>query len=157
MLFTCAALGWLAVILAAPWALAHGVTVLPAVVYEAGGLICHQRPDRSFHLSGVQLPVCGRCFGLYASGATGALLALVAARSSRREGSATFTRVLLATAAFPTAATIAAEWSGAVAITNVARAVAALPLGAVAGWIFVRGLRSEAAAAEPVRQIGYHA
>jgi hypothetical protein len=35
------------------------------VVYSAAGLVCHQRPDRSFFTHGVQWPVCGRCAGLY--------------------------------------------------------------------------------------------
>ena len=33
--------------------LPHGYTVLRQS-YEAAGLICHQRPERSFHLAGIQ-------------------------------------------------------------------------------------------------------
>jgi len=36
-----------------------------AVVYLAGGRICHQRPERSFATRDVQWPVCARCSGLY--------------------------------------------------------------------------------------------
>ena len=39
-----------------PWA---------TVVYLAGGRICHQLPERSFHTHGVAWPVCARCSGLY--------------------------------------------------------------------------------------------
>jgi hypothetical protein len=46
-------------------------------------------------------------------------------------------------AALPTAITLAIEWSGAANPGNVLRAIAALPLGAVAGWLFVRMLRVE--------------
>ena len=37
--------------------------------------------------------------------------------------------------------TFGLEIAGVMAISNVARAIAALPLGAVAGWLFVRMLR----------------
>jgi len=36
-------------------------------VYAAGGVVCHQLPDRSFLLWGHQLPVCARCTGIYAA------------------------------------------------------------------------------------------
>ena len=39
--------------------------------------------------------------------------------------------------------TFAVEWIGAANPGNVLRAAAALPLGAVAGWLFVRLLRVE--------------
>ncbi len=29
------------------------------------GLLCHQRPDRSFFIRGRQFPVCARCTGVY--------------------------------------------------------------------------------------------
>jgi hypothetical protein len=41
-------------------------TSASATVYVAGSLVCHQRPERSFHYHGAQLPVCSRCVGLYA-------------------------------------------------------------------------------------------
>ena len=44
-----------------------------AVMYAAGSFICHQIPERSFHLDGIQLPVCARCFGLYGGGALGSM------------------------------------------------------------------------------------
>src|SRR5438093_145990 len=39
------------------------------VVYRAGSVLCHQRPERSFHLFSMQMPVCARCTGIYAGGA----------------------------------------------------------------------------------------
>ncbi|WP_116591258.1 DUF2085 domain-containing protein [Methanobrevibacter thaueri] len=30
-------------------------------------LICHRRPERSFHIKGHQFPVCARCTGFYIS------------------------------------------------------------------------------------------
>jgi hypothetical protein len=136
---------------AAPVLLAHGFIVLPAIVYEAAGLICHQKPERSFHLLGIQLPVCARCFGLYASGAAGACLALVAGASARRLSSIGGP-IAFAVAALPTAGTVALEWVGLIHPSGLARALAAIPLGALAGWVFVRAL------SEPrtLPQLRYH-
>ncbi|MEM1094137.1 MAG: DUF2085 domain-containing protein [Bacteroidota bacterium] len=51
-----------------------GAVVLPALVspearvmlMSAFEAVCHQIPERSPHLAGVQLGVCHRCFGIYA-------------------------------------------------------------------------------------------
>ena len=53
-----------------------------AGTYLIGGVVCHQRPERSFHLHGVQMPVCARCAGLY----LGAGLGVLAAAGFRRRG-----------------------------------------------------------------------
>lgn len=109
-------------------------------MYQAAGLICHQRPERSFHLAGAQLPVCGRCLGLYVSGAFGALAAWLASRRiSTKNG-----RVALVLAAIPTALTVSLEFLGLAHPTNLVRAVSALPLGAAAAWIFITSLRADA-------------
>lgn len=150
LFLTAGAVVWVAIIVAAPLALAHGYTLLPAIVYEAAGLICHQRPERSFHLAGVQLPVCARCFGLYVSGAAGAVAASLAAAPVSRRSEGGNAALLLALATVPTAVTVAAEWFGILYPGGVARAVAALPLGIAAGWVFVRSLRS----AGPIQQAG---
>jgi uncharacterized membrane protein len=136
VVLTAGAVIWVALLLAAPLAPAA------AFAYEIAARVCHQRPERSFHLAGVALPVCARCFGLYASGAAGALIGW----GSRTAMSPTppAARILLSTAALPTLITFALEWLGLVSFSNVARAIAALPLGAAAGWVFVRMLRAEA-------------
>jgi uncharacterized membrane protein len=129
---TAAAVGWVVLILTTPVALAHGRlpwATLP--VYEIGGLVCHQRPERSFHLAGVQLPVCARCFGLYAAGAAGLVLASI----RRARISAASTRAALALAAVPIASTVALEWTGAIATSNLVRFLTGLPLGFVAGAV----------------------
>ena len=36
-------------------------------IYYMGGLICHQRPERSFVLAGNQFALCARCTGMYLS------------------------------------------------------------------------------------------
>lgn len=145
---------WAAVILAAPFAMASGNPTLvaaAALVYQGAGLICHQRPERSFHLGGTQLPVCGRCTGLYLSGAIGALAAWFGLRRrplGRR-------RLALIIAAVPTALTVSLEFIGLIHPTNLVRAASALPLGATAAWIFVRSLRAEAEAGARERPATY--
>ena len=42
-----------------------------ALTYRAGGVVCHQDPDRSFHRGRMPLPVCARCTGLYGAGGGG--------------------------------------------------------------------------------------
>jgi uncharacterized membrane protein len=132
---------WIGAIAAAPYAVSSHNPVLVAagvMLYQAAGLICHQRPERSFHVGGVQLPVCGRCLGLYLSGACGAVIAWVA---SRRNG-VRDARIALIVAAIPTVLTVSLEFLGLMHPTNLVRAASALPLGAAAAWIFVTSLRA---------------
>ena len=147
-ILTLGAVFWAAVIVVAPRALAGDTPVLNQVaasIYRSAGLICHQRAERSFHLGGVQQPVCARCAGLYLSGAVGALVAWSAARRPRATRQK---RVLLLLAAIPTALTVALEFVGLLHTSNMLRALSALPLGASAGWIFIQSLRAEAVAGE---------
>lgn len=125
---------WIALLLGAAAAALN--PYLSAAVYALGSLICHQRPDRSFHLAAAQLPVCARCFGLYVGAAAGAIAALkgCATRtwwrgpSGLRSGRYPVLRIVLV-AAVPTAITWSAEvvrlWSP----SNLTRFAAALPLG----------------------------
>lgn len=114
-------------------------SVVTTAVYGTGALVCHQRPERSFHAHGVQFPVCARCTGLYVAAAVGALFAWAAAASVPKQS-----RLLLAIACIPTVATLVLEWSGLTGSTNTARFTAALPAGAAAAWVVVRMLRAEA-------------
>lgn len=107
-----------------------------ALMYVAGDRVCHQRPERSFHIAGTQMPVCARCTGLYLSAAIGALAAWLGRPSVPLR-----IRVVLFAAAVPTAATWAAEWLGLIAGSNGLRFAAAVPLGGVAAWLIVRMLR----------------
>jgi uncharacterized membrane protein len=118
-------------------AAAGGATTWAAVTYAAASVVCHQQSDRSFHTGGVKWPVCARCSGLYLAAPFGALAALLAASPRPRRRAA----VWVAAAAVPTAATWLLEWSGALPMTNAARAVAALPLGALVGAVLVATVR----------------
>jgi uncharacterized membrane protein len=134
---TCAAVTWVALLLTAPVALSRGrLPALTLAVYHAGSLVCHQRPERSFHLDGAQLPVCARCFGLYLAGAFG----LSVAWRSRRRFSARAVQTLLAVAALPIVTTVGLEWLQAIETSNVLRMVTGVPLGLAAGAVIVRSL-----------------
>jgi uncharacterized membrane protein len=110
----------------------------PAVVtYIAGGAVCHQRDERSFHSHGTKWPVCARCSGLYLTAPVGAIAALLAGGRLRQRRDLT----VLAVAASATAFTFLAEHSGAVAVSSPVRFVAALPLGAAAAWVVTRAVR----------------
>jgi len=108
------------------------------VIYGAGSVLCHQLAARSFHLWATQLPVCARCTGIYAGGAIAAVVSLVPLKPDATYVGADRTRrsrLLLATAFLPTAATLAFEWTTGQAPSNAVRALSGLPLGAAAVWI----------------------
>ena len=125
------ALLWIGLLVAAP-AMKAGVVVSGAT-YSLGALICHQLPERSFHLAGAQLPVCARCLGLYVGAAIGACLATYPGLRRTAAGRRPV-RSILVSAAGPTAATVALELVGLLSPSNATRAVAALPLGAAIAW-----------------------
>lgn len=106
-------------------------------VYLVAGAVCHQQPARSFHPWGVQLPVCGRCAGLYG----GALLGLLALFGAPRPLGRPTVRLVLGAAAFPTAATVALEAAGLLDPGNAARAASAVPLGAAASGFVAAAIR----------------
>jgi uncharacterized membrane protein len=144
VLLAAVAIGWLVLLVAAPVAPAPIATL----VYAIGSLICHQRPERSFHLDAIQLPVCARCLGIYAGAAAGTLSRLVPGSdpgSDPAGSDPTFrafrTRPLLIVAAVPTVVTLVLEWTGLWAPGNVVRAVAGVPLGVAAALVLVPRLR----------------
>jgi uncharacterized membrane protein len=104
--------------------------------YAAGSVVCHQLPERSFHVAGVQLPVCARCTALYLGGLAG-----IAVRAARwppvlaAVGTVRRALELTAVAAAPTLLTLATAAVGAWDPGNTVRAAFALPLGLTAGAI----------------------
>jgi len=73
--YTAASLGsifWIAAIVLAPWMKSQG-NGWGAVLYGIFSPLCHQNPERCFHLWGYPLAVCSRCFGIY----TGVILGLI--------------------------------------------------------------------------------
>jgi hypothetical protein len=150
------AVGWAVLVVAAPWlasAPVGGGAYLSASAYWLGALVCHQRPDRSFHLAGAQLPVCARCTGLYLSSALAVAIAWVRRASSRAVPFAVW-RSRLAWAALPTVATLAVEWWRPAMASGLVRAVAAVPLGVAAGVLLAgfAGFRGRLTGCERTRQ-----
>ena len=41
------------------------------VIFEIGGHLCHQKPERSFFIMGYQFPFCARCSGVILGGVFG--------------------------------------------------------------------------------------
>jgi uncharacterized membrane protein len=114
------------------------MTLVLAIIFAIGGVICHQRPERSFFIDGHQLPVCARCTGLYVSALIG-LAGWVAVKLARGwQPIPVLPRTalrMLAIAAVPTAISVASGMLGAAVGTNLSRALLAIPLGASAGAI----------------------
>jgi hypothetical protein len=100
------------------------------LVYVAGAHVCHQRPERSFHLAGAPLPICARCLGLHTGAALGlAVFVLMAGAWPLRLGA--HARGWLVVAALPTLASVGLEWAGGPS-SLWSRTIAALPFGACA-------------------------
>jgi uncharacterized membrane protein len=131
---------WLLLITAAPvlW------IPLAGVLYVGASLICHQLPERSFHLQGIQLPVCARCFGLYVGGALGSAAGAVAfGRLTIHRWRWPLSQVNwmgTAVAAIPTLVTFTLEWGLGWQVSNVVRALAAVPLGGAVTFVVVSAL-----------------
>jgi uncharacterized membrane protein len=68
------ALGILSLIVIAPISQAYGHPAIASSLYKTFSFVCHQIPERSFHLAGHQFGVCSRCTGLYAGFAVVALV-----------------------------------------------------------------------------------
>jgi len=129
-------------------------SALAFVVYRAGSILCHQRPERSFHLFSVQMPVCARCTGIYVGGAFVAAAIAIRRRVTRRSRKRQVAsgqsrdavrrglwidprqaRTVLLLALLPGAATLLYEWTTGVVPGNAIRAISGLPLGAAVAWI----------------------
>jgi len=167
--FIASAIVWAALIVAAPYLAgrAHTSTsasVLILGVYGLGSLICHQLPERSYHLWAEQMPVCARCAGIYFGAACGALASTsvraIGSWKSRaatdpgavrpearslddgsnqqaRAGSLRNARVLLGIAAAPTVVTLLYEWLTGDMPSHAVRAAAGVPIGLVVAWLVV--------------------
>ncbi len=68
------AFGIVGLIFTAPIAQAGGHRELAQAIYSAFSFVCHQIPERSFHLAGHKFGVCSRCTGLYSGFAIAALI-----------------------------------------------------------------------------------
>ena len=121
--------------LAAAQRISGGPARAAAFVYAAASHVCHQKPERSFHTAGVSWPVCARCSGLYLAAPIGAFAALL---TRRRPLSRSKLLTVLAVACAPSLITFTTEFVGLITTTNMVRAVAALPAGAMLAVTLVR-------------------
>src|SRR5262245_38661744 len=132
---------WLALLAAATLVGAYPLmaprpsSVMAGAVYAAGALLCHQLPERSFHLGGVQWPVCARCMGISAGAAIGALVAALAPLGALERAAVARARLVLLAAALPSIVTLVYEWTTDITPANGIRAAAGVPLGALVAWV----------------------
>jgi uncharacterized membrane protein len=134
-----AALLLLGVVVLAPLLLANGRVGAAQALYIGFHTVCHQIPERSFHLGGFPLAVCARCVGLYAGGAAGVLLYPSARDLLRTDAPA---REWLFLAALPTAIDYALGVTGLWENTHASRFLTALVLGAAAAFYVVPAIVS---------------
>ena len=151
--FAAAVIVWAALIILAPaltrGGLAPALTrragdVIALGVYLAGSLVCHQRPERSFHLFGVQMPVCARCTGIYLGAALAAIVTVILVRTpalvtpKRRSREGGWPRwAAAAVSAAPAVLTLVYEWTSGDMPSNGIRAASGVPMGAVASWMIL--------------------
>jgi uncharacterized membrane protein len=92
---TAAALALVGLIVSAPL-LQSSHPAFAASIYKTFSFVCHQIPERSFHLAGHQFGVCSRCTGLYVGFAVAALIYPLA-RSLQRTDTPSRRWLMLAT------------------------------------------------------------
>jgi uncharacterized membrane protein len=124
-------------ILAAPLAHAHGHTQFASSIYRTFSFVCHQIPERSFHLAGNKFAVCSRCTGLY-SGFAIAVLAYPLARSINRTDTPSLLWLILA--ALPLAIDFSLGYFNIWSNTQASRFATGALLSSVAVFYIVPGL-----------------
>jgi hypothetical protein len=153
--FIAASVAWALLLLAAPFAASrpHASPLASALilgVYGIGSLVCHQLPERSYHVWTAQMPVCARCAGIYFGAVLGVAVAAVARgfepsvrrfqpsgwRSPQRLALRR-PRVALALAVVPTLLTLVYEWTTGDMPSHAIRAAAGVPIGVVVAWLVV--------------------
>ncbi len=125
-----------AMIIGAPLAQAHGHPAFALTIYKAFSFVCHQIPERSFHLVGHQFAVCSRCTGLY-SGFAVAALVYPLARSLKRTD--TPARRWLVLAAVPLSIDFSLTYFGIWSNTHLTRFSTGALLGAMAVFYVIPG------------------
>jgi uncharacterized membrane protein len=132
-----AALAWLGSIIVAPVALARGHNLFALTIYGAFSFLCHQIPERSFHVEGHSLAVCARCTGIYAGFTLGVLIYPLARSLRELE---TPRRLWLLAAAVPTLVDWGLGFFRFWENTHLSRFATGALLGAVCAFYVVPGL-----------------
>ena len=131
------ALTLVAMIIGAPLFQSTGHASFASAIYRAFSFVCHQIPERSFHLAGHQFAVCSRCTGLYMGFAV-AVLVYPLTRSLTR--SDTPRRRWLILAAVPLLIDFSLTYFGLWSNTHLTRFLTGALLGAVAVFYVMPGL-----------------
>lgn len=129
--------GLVTLVILAPLAAAGGHGELAQVIYYAFGVLCHQRPERSYFIDGHKLAVCSRCTGLYA-GFAFTLLLYPLIRSLRTTSAPPRSWLLLA--AVPLGIDFSLTFFGIWENTHTSRLLTGTLLGSVAVFYVVPGL-----------------
>ena len=137
VLISSIALAILALIVGAPLAQSSGPAAFAFSIYKAFSFVCHQIPERSFHLAGHQFAVCSRCMGLYSGFAVAALVYPLARSLKRTDTPST---IWLMLAAAPLAIDFALGYFSIWANTHLSRFLTGALLGAVAVFFVMPGL-----------------
>ena len=131
------ALALVAMIIGAPLAQANGHPAFASSIYKAFSFVCHQIPERSFHLAGHQFGVCSRCTGLYAGFAAAALVYPLARSLQRTD---TPSRIWLVLATLPLAIDFGLGYFSIWPNTHLSRFLTGALLSAVAVIYIMPGL-----------------
>ena len=134
---TALGIGIVALVIAAPLAQANRSFALAAAIYKTFSYVCHQIPQRSFHLAGHKFGVCSRCTGLY-SGFALAALVYPLVRSLKRTDTPQISWLLLA--AVPLAIDFSLGYFSLWQNTHWSRFITGALLGSVAVFYIVPGL-----------------
>ena len=124
-------------IIGAPLAQVFGHPEIAAPIYKAFSFVCHQIPERSFHLSGEKFGVCSRCTGLYAGFAVAALVYPLVRSLKRTE---TPSRLWLILAALPLGVDFALSYFSIWQNNHLSRFLTGALLSSVAVFYIMPGL-----------------
>ena len=126
---------WASALIAVPYLAGHAggnpqISRTAGLAYLVGSLVCHQRPERSFHPWGVQVPVCARCEGIYLAAPFAIALVLAGhLRGARALRSRWMWQRLIVSACLPTILTLMWEWTTGEMTSGIVRATAGVALG----------------------------
>lgn len=128
---------WLAFIAAPPVLFKSQYVISALIIHKSFSAICHQMPERSFHLFGFPLAVCARCTGIY----LGAFIGVVCYPFIRNLSCFSFpSRRWLILALIPISIDFIGGVSGLLVNTHLSRALTGLMAGSVASFYLIPGL-----------------
>ncbi|HEX3646156.1 MAG TPA: DUF2085 domain-containing protein [Vicinamibacterales bacterium] len=118
-------------------------SALILAVYGIGSLICHQLPERSYHIWTAQMPVCARCAGIYFGAVAGAIAGLARTGAVGARARTPGPRTILALAMTPTLVTLVYEWTTGDMPAHAIRAAAGAPIGCAVAWLVVAAAENQ--------------